>query len=370
MGYKLLEPPSKKTGLAERAIPADRVRKHSPLASLILTFGCRFGCPYCPIPAYNQRQFRVKSGPRVADEMRRLNTEYGIRYFFGTDDNFFNNKDLALNIAEAIARAHTNGSPLRRRVRWATEVTVHDTIRMKDHLELFRTSGLRGLWLGVEDMTASLIKKGQTVDSTTEAFRLLMKHGIYPMPMMMHHDGQPLYTPHSSYGLINQVALLRKAGAISMQVLMISPATGSKLYEEAFTTGLAYESVGRQRVQEYMVDGNYVVASRADKPWRKQLSLMIAYLYFYNPLRFAWALVRPKSSKWYLADALMQLTEMWGLAHTIRRTIPWAYRLWTGKIRRHTTPPASKLPIKSSNGGPASHLPSPRATAASTRART
>jgi len=61
-------------------------------------------------------------------------------------------------------------------------------------------------------MTASLINKGQTVDKTTEAFRLLQKHGISPMPMMMHHDTQPLYTRGSPYGLLNQVRLLHKAG--------------------------------------------------------------------------------------------------------------------------------------------------------------
>ena len=57
-----------------------------------MTFGCKFSCAYWSIPAYNQRQHRVKSGARIAEEMMRLNDEYGIRFFFGADDNFFNNK--------------------------------------------------------------------------------------------------------------------------------------------------------------------------------------------------------------------------------------------------------------------------------------
>ena len=61
--------------------------------------------------------------------------------------------------------------PLRRKARWYTEVTVHDTLQMKDHLPLVRESGCRALWLGVEDMTATLVNKGQSVDKTTEAFR-------------------------------------------------------------------------------------------------------------------------------------------------------------------------------------------------------
>ena len=76
-----------------------------------------------------------------------------------------------------------------------------------------------------------------------EAFRLLRERGICPMPMMMHHDAQPLLSLRGHYGLLNQVRLLRKAGAISLQVLMITPATGSRLYEPTFESGMVYESV-------------------------------------------------------------------------------------------------------------------------------
>jgi hypothetical protein len=60
-----------------------------------------------------------------------------------------------------------------------------------------------------------------------------------------------------------------------------------------------------------MLDANYVVASTHPRPWKKQLNIMAVYLYFYNPVRFLKALVRPRS-KLYLADAGMQLIGMWG----------------------------------------------------------
>src|SRR5262249_5249822 len=156
------------------------------------TFGCKFNCPYCPIPAYNQRQHRLKSPQRIIDEMRRLNTDYGIRYFFGADDNFFNNHARTLEIVEAMTRAEVRGKPFRKTIRWGTEVTVHDTLALREHIDMVRSAGCRALWLGVEDMTATFIKKGQSVNKTSEAFLLLAKHGINPMPMMMHHDSQPL----------------------------------------------------------------------------------------------------------------------------------------------------------------------------------
>jgi radical SAM superfamily enzyme YgiQ (UPF0313 family) len=355
LGYQLLEPPSRKPTLASQALPAGLVRKYSPIGALVLTFGCKFACPYCPIPAYNQRQHRVKSGDRVTDEISRLYGQYGLHYFFGADDNFFNDPTRALNIMEAIARLKKDNPSFRYHLRWGTEVTVHDTLRMREHLKLARKASVRALWLGVEDMTATLVKKGQSVNKTLEAFRLLREQSIFPMPMMMHHDDQPLVTRGPNpYGLINQVRLLRKAGAIGLQVLMITPATGSKAYEEAFTSGLAYESVGGRAVEPHMLDANYVVASRHPQPWKKQLNIMAAYLYFYNPLRFLLALVRPKS-KLYLADACLQAIGMCGVVQTIYRTVGWALRLMTGRIKRKSEVPASTIPMRGADGGVAVH---------------
>jgi hypothetical protein len=223
------------------------------------------------------------------------------------------------------------------------------------------------LWLGVEDMTATLVKKGQSVDKTLEAFSLLRRGNICPMPMMMHHDGQPLYTPGKLYGLLNQVRQLRKAGAISLQVLMMTPATGSRSYLEAFASGLVYDSVDGKRVEPHMLDANYVVASDDARPWRKQLNIMAAYLYFYNPLRFLWALVRPKS-RLYFADAIMQVIGMWGTVHTVRRTLGWAVRLMRGRITRRNEAPHNLMPMRAPDGGPASHaLIDPRLHAAGNR---
>ena len=354
LGYRLLERPSGEATLASRAIPAREVHRFSRLGGLVLTLGCKFACSYCPIPAYNQRQLRYKSGGRIAEEMADLHRQYGMRYFFGADDNFFNDRERTLEILETMVATEVDGKPFQRMFRWGTEVTVHDTLRMKDDLRLARKAGVRALWLGVEDMTATLIKKGQSVDKTLEAFGVLRKRGIAPMPMMMHHDSQPLWTPGKPYGLLNQVRMLRKAGALSLQVLMITPATGSKMYEEAFTSGMLYRSVGGRPVEPYMIDGNYVIASRHPKPWRKQFNILAAYLYFYNPLRFLLALVRPKSSL-YLADSGMQVIGMWGLVLTVRRTLSWAFGLMRGKVRRRHAVPAGPIPMRSVAGDPAPH---------------
>jgi radical SAM superfamily enzyme YgiQ (UPF0313 family) len=355
LGYRLLEPPSRKATLGSLALPRERVRKLSPISSIVLTFGCKFACPYCPIPAYNQRQHRVKSSGRIAEELWGLNKEYGLKYFFGADDNFFNNKQRTLDIVQTLARAEFEGVALRRKVRWHTEVTVHDTLQMKEHLPLIHESGCRALWLGVEDLTATLVNKGQSVEKTTEAFHRLREAGICPMPMMMHHDSQPLYSAKGNYGLLNQINVLRRAGAVSLQVLMMTPSAGTKLYEQTFTGGQVFNRVGGRDVLPHMYDGNYVVASSHQRPWRKQLNMLVGYASFYNPLWLAMSLLRKKTKVSHKA-AGMQVVGMLGLIQTVRRTSTWALRLMFGKIDRLHEPPSSRIPMHSViKGEPASH---------------
>jgi hypothetical protein len=175
------------------------------------------------------------------------------------------------------------------------------------------------------------------------------------MPMMMHHDEQPLVSfGPKPYGLLNQVRLLRKAGAVSMQVLMLVPATGSKLFVGTYTSGMAYDRVGGRQVEEHMLGGNYVIASHHPKPWRKQINILIAYACFYNPLNFLLSLVRPKT-KLYFADATWQLLGMWGLTQMVRRTFGWILRLRFGKIRRRVAPPMNRIPMWAVDGSCASH---------------
>jgi hypothetical protein len=103
-----------------------------------------------------------------------------------------------------------------------------------------------------------------------------------------------------------------------------------------------------------MLDANYVVASEERRPWRKQINMLIAYLFFYNPLRFLKAIVFPKS-RLYAADLICQALGMYGLLHTIRRTVPWVWHLWRGGIVRCTKPPISSVPIVGPEGERASH---------------
>ena len=117
----------------------------------------------------------------------------------------------------------------------------------------------------------------------------------------------------------------------------------------------------------------------------------MAYLFFFNPVRFLVALAfpkttipladaetsppnerQPKPSLWqrirrhasrkaraHLADAGVQAFGMWALAHTLPRMLTWCRHLMRGRIERHTRAPDSRIPMRNPEGGRASHaLPS------------
>ena len=379
LGYGLLEPPSDMRGLSAKAIPAGQVRKHTRIGSIVLTQGCRFNCSFCPISAYNQGHVRAKSAARVTDEIAQISYRYGIKLYFGADDNFFADSRYVTEVAESMARAVE--SDAFRGVAWSTEATVHDTLKVKDQLSTLRRGGLVQLWLGVEDMSGSVVKKGQSGDRTLEAFSILRRNGISPAPMLIYHDGQPLFSWRSRHGLLNQLRLLRKAGAIIMQVLAFTPALGSKDYEENYTSGWVFKSVGGVPVEPVLSDGLYVMASSHSRPWTRQLNLLVAYAFFYNPFRLLGAILHSKSklpsedkpswsgnTKWqrfrrrltwrvstYLADALMQMVGMGALLGMIRQTSGWMIMLMRGRIERHSGPPISRIPMRNPSGGQASH---------------
>ena len=344
IGYGLLERPHRGCALHSRPLPASRVWWHSPIGSLILSQGCKFNCEYCPIPAYNQRTFRHKSGERIVEEMRQLREQLGIRLFFGTDDNFFDDRSAVEQIFETMARATVAGRPIRKAIRWGTEATAFDTWKNRDLLRYARMSGLRALWIGIEDLTATLIKKGQSLNRTAELFAELNRRGILPMPMMMHHDSQPLHTRGSPYGLLNQVSFLRKCGAQSLQVTVLTPAVGTRSYEAAFENGFVFDTVGGKRVLQWQFDGNHVVASSLPQPWWTQLNVLLAYASYYNPLNLVRALARPANSL-FLAGVYDQLRGMMGLGVNAIDSARWAYRLWRGPISHLAGPPGPKRPL-------------------------
>ena len=344
----LFEPPHSRSTMSVQPIPAERIGRHAKISAMVTTHGCQFHCPYCPIPAYNQFTFRHRSPQRLVEEIAGVAELCGITKFFGTDDNFFSHRETAEGTLVAMARGKVGNKPFRNTITFATEATEFDVLKNQDLLPLARDAGMRGLWLGIEDLTGGLIKKGQTVEKTKALFKLLVKQGIAPMPMMMHHDGQPLWTLRSLYGLLNQVRFLWRAGAASCQVTLLTPWVGSRGYEQPFRDGLVLSKAGGQSIEQYQYDGNHCLATSDAHPWRRQINMLVSYAAFYNPLNLLLAL--PRFDKVWADRIMFQMLGMIGLVKSLYQLRDWLARLIVGPIERLAELPRARFSMIAPSG--------------------
>jgi radical SAM superfamily enzyme YgiQ (UPF0313 family) len=377
VGLSLLEPPHRRTGLAAAPLPDRRVRRHVQVCSLQITQGCKFHCPYCPIPTLNQKTWRFRSPEGLVRQLRAVRERYGIKYFFGADDNFMNRRSTAEEYFEALARAtvRASGRPKRlgHQVRWGTEATQHDTWKNRDLLPLASRAGLFAVWFGIEDLTAELVNKGQKPEVTTALFELMHRHKICPMAMMMFHDGQPFRSPGSLAGLAEQVSFLRRAGAVSVQVMVHVPAVGTREYEGLYAAGKVLRRLGEYTVPESFIDGVHVIVAGRRPGWRRQIEQLAAYFAFYNPINLMRALRHDGSPlRWY--RVAYQVAGFVAACLTALKALPYTWRLLTARPTFHTAPPPlTRVPVRESQGVfsryPRGALPAPAAAPAGRPAR-
>ncbi|MEX0725157.1 MAG: radical SAM protein, partial [Planctomycetaceae bacterium] len=351
-GLTHIEPAHRRRTLSPRPFTPQQVRKKAFLATLVTTHGCRFHCDFCPIPAYQQRTWRYKSPERIVDEIRQLGEELNYRYFFGTDDNFFNDRGSVEEILTGMAKGTVHGRSFSEAIHFLTEATEFDVYKNRDLLPLARKAGLKTIYFGIEDLNAQLINKGQTLNKTEELFRELHRHEMEGYAMMIHHDDQPLFSREPKHlGVVNQAHSLYKMGAVGYHTTYIAPSHGAKNFETMFNAGSVISRISGRPIPEAFYDGNHVIASRFKQIWMRQLQLWAAYLAFYNPLHFAQSLLRDQKKvhnrrlfRWQVMGGAM-------IPISILKGIPYLLATAFCKIERHAGPTIRCLPMYDVHSG-------------------
>ncbi|MBQ9742218.1 MAG: radical SAM protein [Ruminococcus sp.] len=151
--------------------------------------GCPFNCAYCSTSVFWKRKFRVKSAERIVQEMRRLNSQYGITRFSLDHDLFTANKERLLNFCRVLKESGLD-------VKWRCSTRV-DTID-EEMLDAMIDAGLAGVYSGIESgspRVQNLIHKKLKPQDMIRVTRMLADNNIdmtasfmYGFPEEMEED--------------------------------------------------------------------------------------------------------------------------------------------------------------------------------------
>ncbi|MCM2280430.1 MAG: radical SAM protein, partial [Bdellovibrionaceae bacterium] len=149
--------------------------------------GCPNQCHFCVHPIINGQRFRTTMVDRVIHQIKELQERFGAVAFRFTGSN--TPKKFLRTFAEEILREGLE-------IRYSCFASVNTTT--EDSIELFRRSGLAGVFIGAETLDQGVLddvfnKRGQPPEKTRSLVKAFLDAGIYtttswiyPMPNYTH----------------------------------------------------------------------------------------------------------------------------------------------------------------------------------------
>ncbi len=162
---------------ARHLFPWRRYRTHPPYgrygtySSIMATRGCPFQCVYCSRAAFG-KTIRYRSSRNVIEEIRKLQTDYGVKELHFYDDNLTLKQDWAQTFCHRL---------LEEGIRIAWSCTTRVDLVNPELLGLMKEAGCWLISYGVESGSQEVLdtaKKGYNLRQVEEAFAWTRKAGI------------------------------------------------------------------------------------------------------------------------------------------------------------------------------------------------
>lgn len=255
----------------------EKIRKLSYISSR----GCPHNCGFCYNLEFNKRQWRYFPEDIVYEDVRYLKEKYKINAIHFWDDNFFVNKQRALNILNHIAVF----PEFELRIDYITEELAAE----------FKKLNTINLLVGVEsgsDRILKLMNKGFSKALMLERVRILAKYNVSVLYSFM--LGTTTETKDELYQTIDLIVEISRIHRnSSFTVGMYMPYPGTELYQLAVKEGF----VPPVRMIDWrLIDRwrNTVPLPWIDKDACRSIRYFSALLSDKNHLLKAWSLFRLK----------------------------------------------------------------------------
>lgn len=244
-------------------------------------WGCPFDCEFCSVTAQFSRVVRHRRTDQVLSELAGLSSD-GVFFF---DDNFVVNKRRTAELLRAMVGAALTPT-------FAAQMRADTVLRSRasneiDHefLELLGQAGCRTAMVGFEsisDENLDRIGKRTSVAVSKQAVRAFHQHGIAVHGMFV--VGLDFDDASSAEAT---AAFARRLGIDTFQLMMLTPAPGTRLWQRL-------ESEGRLIEADWtLFDGHHALL-RPERmtPLELQLSTLEAMRRFYSRSAIAGSALR------------------------------------------------------------------------------
>ena len=199
------------------------------LGLVVSSRGCPFKCGYyCPYPLAYGKKVLYRRPEAVAEEIKFLNQEFGVRSFHFRDQVFTLSETHARTVCQHIIDANLD-------IRWLCETRL-DLIRSEELLDVMRRAGCVQIDFGLEsgdpDLLRGMGKPGTTLEIAEESIRKVREAGLAVHVHLI--VGLPEETWSSVY---NTLVFLRRLDIGNVNLNYCIPYPGTELHRDADQNG-------------------------------------------------------------------------------------------------------------------------------------
>lgn len=154
--------------------PMGQIAKKFPLAPIMPSRGCAYGCTFCASPNFYQRRIRFRSPENVIEEMKYLIKDFKIKEFQMMDDNLIFNREFAVDFCNLLIKSKLN-------VEWTCQNGIRADKLDAGIAKLMKQAGCYMVAIGIESAHPSVLKKinkGETIDQISNAIEIAHQAGM------------------------------------------------------------------------------------------------------------------------------------------------------------------------------------------------
>lgn len=267
--------------------------KRFPVAPVMTSRGCPYGCTFCAGHAVTGKKIRLRSVGKILDEIELL-VGRGIREIHIEDDNFTFYKERVMDFCKGLLERNLD-------ITWCCPNGVRLDTLDDEMLEWMKRSGCYSLSVGVESGSERILKhmkKNLTKEKIEEKIMLIKRHGIQTIGFFI--VGYPEETERD---ILETIGFAKKLSLDRAQFSIFMPLPGSEIYEK-----LKGEGKINNIEWDKFISSKVAYTEKISEKDLKKLQKK-AYLDFYLRTRIIFSLIREIKSLKHSEQLLVRIKD-------------------------------------------------------------